>query len=97
MKYAAISTGLALSILLAGCNNEPEETPDITEAIPLDDGMPADEASGGESDADAQGSLGEGADGAAPSSSGTMESGSNPPGSEIRLEGSKLQKADPVN
>lgn len=39
MKRAAIAKtlGAALTLSVAACGNEPEETPDITEAIPVDE------------------------------------------------------------
>ena len=43
--------GLALPLALAGCGNETEETPDITEAIPLDRAA-GEQADGEERDAD---------------------------------------------
>ncbi|EAQ28061.1 hypothetical protein NAP1_10718 [Erythrobacter sp. NAP1] len=94
MRYAPLASMAALSILLVGCQNQPEETPDIEEAIPLDeeDGSEAsNEGNAAESDDD---------DERPPA---TMESGSNDDPSIYGGEnegapgpGSKLQPADPV-
>ena len=95
MRYAPLASIAALSILLVGCQNQPEETPDIEEAIPLDpeeDGSEAsNEGNAAESEDDSE---------RAPA---TMESGSNEDTSIYGGEnegapgpGSKLQPADPV-
>jgi len=88
---------IGLALLLASCQGETEETPDITEAIPLD----ADGASTGDAVANGEGE--EAASGDTPnlpgepsagerSLSDTMESGSNPPEMTEPPEGSKVQR-----
>lgn len=84
MRNAPLSAPLAATLmlcaLLAGCNNQPEETPNLEEAIPLDN--PADAAEDGTADEDtdagasaapADDSVGEDAG----DSGSTMQSGSN--------------------
>ncbi len=97
MRCAALSGITALALLLAGCQNEPEETPDIIEAIPLDpEPEDAEQADGmGQGDEDAGEVQAGGAEpGDTPSVPDTMESGSNPPGMTAPPPGSKLQPAD---
>lgn len=102
MKHAALIGTFTALILLTGCNNDPEETPDITEAIPVEGeaGSDGDSSETG-SDSDVSGldnagnEGGERATPTSPSAPSTMESGSNSPGAEIELDGSKLQRADP--
>ena len=62
--FAAI---LLLPALMAGCQNEPEEPPDITEAIPLDD---VEDQAGAETEESPE-------PGIEPSAPPIMESGSN--------------------
>ena len=97
MRCAALSGITAIALLLAGCQNEPEETPDIIEAIPRDpepedtdqsDGLDTSDEGAGEPQA------GSAEPGDAPSVPDTMESGSNPPGMTAPPPGSKLQPAD---
>jgi hypothetical protein len=81
MRYAAFVGGLALSLCLAACDNEPEDTPDIADAIPLDDGSEGalDEGSeGGVEDAGSDTPVPANAPSTAPTN--TMESGSNADG-----------------
>ncbi len=61
----------AFPLLLAGCQNEPEETPDITEAIPLDE--PEGDVSADATNADEDAGI-------EPSAPPIMESGSNEDG-----------------
>ena len=98
MRIAALAGTMAFAILLTGCQNEPEEEPDITEAIPLDAEPDGNAANGSEaSDGEENGSVNE------PSAPSTMESGSNEGanvyGGEdegaLAPSGSKLQPADP--
>jgi len=91
MKRTAIIASATASLLMAGCNNEPEEAPDITEAIPLDDvevvdgeGAPAASADDEASD---QGATWTG-------DPETVERGDNSGQPPIDLENSKLQPAD---
>ena len=82
MKHALLAA-IALSFALAGCQNEPEEAPDITEAIPIDEeAVPADESEG-IADQEVE-----------PDGTPTMESGSNPPEMIAPPPGSKVQPAD---
>ena len=76
MRTAAFTGLLALSAALAGCNTEPEATPDITEAIPLDEPSDSDgiEQSGAEDTASGQASD---ASSAPESQTPIAESGSN--------------------
>ncbi len=60
IKQAAIAGGILLSLFLSGCNDEPDETPDITEAIPVDAG--SDESGEIIDAANAQNSSGESSD-----------------------------------
>ncbi|MEO1220785.1 MAG: hypothetical protein AAFY42_05470 [Pseudomonadota bacterium] len=95
----------AVALALSGCQDETEETPDITEAIPLDDDatLPTEEEAtmpnGGEaSAASASGGWGtRGAISGAQTSDGqaipdTMQTGSNPPGMTEPPKGSKVQR-----
>ena len=103
--FSASAIGLALT--LAGCSNDPEETPDITEAIPLTqdengsvDGAPDEAGVAGDG-----GIVGDAAALPSPPSSGdagntgagqraipdTMEAGSNPPDFSGPPKGSKVQ------
>lgn len=80
---------LALSVLVIGCNNEPEETPNLEDVIPLDnpDDVSADVADG-ETNSDSDQSVGsngeEDARGSVSDADGdrsaTMQSGSNADG-----------------
>jgi len=84
---------LGLSVALGGCQSEPEEAPDITEAIPVD--PQADDAarpSGDEANtgADSTPVPGEPEPPALPLS---MESGSNPPEMTAPPSGAKVQPA----
>lgn len=91
MKFAPIATTLALSLTLAGCQNEPAEAPDITEVIPVDEAT--DTGTEG-SNGDAQAETGEAA-GIEPAAPATMESGSNADeGREIDPARTKLVPAD---
>lgn len=86
MKVAALTT-IALSLALAACQNEPEEAPDITDVIPVEEGT----------EAAAEGDIAETGDeaGIEPSAPATMESGSNEDGGrEINPERTKLLPAD---
>lgn len=82
MKNAAFALTLVAAVLLPGCQNQPEETPDITEAIPLDN--PEDSADATIDDVEPTPEAG----------IDTMESGSNPPGTTSPPPGSKVQPAD---
>ena len=92
---------LALAFALSACGGDADETPDITEAIPLDPVEGA-EANGGDI---APGEAMVGKDGSsnarpgAPSAQdrtlpGTMESGSNPSGITTPPKGSKVQRVN---
>ena len=92
MKYAAILGLVAATLALGGCQNEPEETPSLEEAIPLDpepvpDIDTMDDASGGKD-------SGSGTATGPSNLPSTMESGSNPPGMTAPPPGSKVQRAD---
>lgn len=87
MQRTAFAGIAALAIALAGCQNEPEEAPDITEAIPLD---PEPEDGAAEDDAVPDETI---LPDAPPVSDG-MESGSNPPDMTEPPAGSKVQPAD---
>ena len=96
MKLAPIATATLLSLLLIGCNSEPEETPDITEAIPVP-GEDSDAAGDAVEAAEAgSGGVGNGAPASAASTSpSTMESGSNEDGGRVPEPGrTKLIPAD---
>jgi len=88
MKHTAIAGGLALSLCLSACNNSPEEAPDITEAIPLDDVSEPAPGESSQNSADAQDNSAERAGAQPPAlppaqtngQSNTMESGSNADG-----------------
>lgn len=86
MRLLPIASAAALSILIAGCNSEPEETPSLEEAIPVDN--PADapsesNAEGAGQDAQAEaGSLSQGTQSDGETSS-TMPS-STMPGSSMQ-------------
>lgn len=94
----------AVALALSGCQDETEETPDITDAIPLDDDAAllseeeATMATGGEASASASGGSGtRGAISGAQTSDGqaipdTMQTGSNPPGMIEPPKGSKVQR-----
>lgn len=97
-RASIISLSLALSGGLAGCSGDNEETPDITDAIPLD----PEEADSEEAGADTSDPEGEGASasdtpdlpGGGPGGRNlpdSMESGSNPPGMTEPPAGSKVQ------
>lgn len=87
----SVFTAAAFALLLPGCNNSPEQVPDIEDAIPVDE---AEAASEGETESDADAALAgsdnpEDAQADAPqaapasnpsTSSATMESGSNETG-----------------
>ena len=82
-----------LVLALSACGNEAEDTPDITEAIPLNvdeegDATIDDAASGDGASGDTPALPGAPEERALPD---TMESGSNPPGYEPP-EGSKVQR-----
>ncbi|WP_162627773.1 hypothetical protein [Erythrobacter sp. KY5] len=99
MRYASLAAMAAIPILLAACQNEAEETPDIEEAIPMDETDDSADAPDGE---DMTGGADAADDDANPPP--TMESGSNEDPSIYGGEdegssgppGSKLQLADPV-
>lgn len=89
MKLPALVSVAALAISLAGCNNEPEETPDLEEAIPLDnsaDDTGAQGAGDGEQVASAidvsddAASPADGQSGSSSNATPTMERGSNADG-----------------
>lgn len=92
MRRVAITAFATLAFLPAGCDNEPEEAPDITEAIPLDDVETVDEdeaqtvESNAPSDASDQGATWTG-------DPDTLERGDNSGQPPIDLENSKLQPA----
>lgn len=101
MQRIAFAGIAVLAITLGGCQNQPEETPDITEAIPLDE--QADEAGQDAAD-DGAGPAGDEANTGADSTPvpgeadtpplpGSMEGGSNPPGMTEPPAGSKVQPA----
>lgn len=107
MKSAGICAILTLGLAVSACNNEPEETQDISEAIPLDQEAGSDSGAG-EAANGVDGMDGEAMDGApiepaAPPISETMESGSNERADIYGGESegadepprSKLQPADP--
>ena len=91
MKRTAIIASAIASLIIAGCNNEPEETPDITEAIPLDDVEVVDEegvpATASDDEASGQGATWTG-------DTDSVERGDNSDQPPIDLENSKLQPAD---
>lgn len=103
MKRVFQLSTLALAFALSACGGETDETPDITEAIPLDpvqgtEASGEDAASGeamvAESGAGTQdGSNGEPSDRERPLP-GTMETGSNPPDMTAPPAGSKVQRVD---
>lgn len=91
MKNAPLVAVMALSVLLSACNNEPEETPNLEEAMPLDfadDAGPATSSDAASSDADqnTEGSAASSGSGEGSESTSTMQSGSNADGG---------RKADP--
>jgi len=102
--FEASLVGFALA--LTGCQSEPEETPDITEAIPLNtdkeaasdasvNGADNDVTAGeGTSDTGEGSSSGQGSavDAMPDTMSDTMETGSNPPGMTEPPKGSKVQR-----
>ncbi|MHA7820058.1 MAG: hypothetical protein ACX930_10475 [Erythrobacter sp.] len=82
MKPEAFKAVVIATLALAACQDEPEQTPDIEEAIPLD-----------EPEADTEMPV-EGARPTPEPGIDTMESGSNPPGMTAPPPGSKVQPAD---
>ena len=93
MRRIALAGTAALSLALAGCQNDAEDTPDITEAIPLD--PETDEGIGDDESADGSDTISPDAPPISETpNSGGMESGSNPPGMTTPPPGSKLQPAD---
>ena len=87
MKFAPALATIAFSFALTACQNEPEETPDISEVIPVEE----------DADAAAEGAESEAGDeaGIEPSAPATMESGSNEDsGRAIDPERTKLLPAD---
>ena len=83
MKSAHFAGFAAISLILVGCDSEPEETPDITEAIPIDstgtvDSQASDNAETGAGGSDTDGEPS--AQAGPASTSDTMESGSNADG-----------------
>lgn len=88
MRLAALAATLALPVMVAACQNEPEETPDIVEAIPLDPEPDGEGTNGGGNARE------DGINPAAPPTSDTMEHGSNPPDMTAPPPGSKVQRAD---
>ena len=101
MKRFISTSIVSLSLALAGCSGESEETPDIAEAIPLDP-----EGSETENGADdggaAQGEAASGSDTPDLPDAGSseralpdsMESGSNPPSMTEPPAGSKVQRIE---
>ncbi|WP_299194314.1 hypothetical protein [uncultured Erythrobacter sp.] len=87
MRLLPIACAAAFSILLAGCNSEPEETPALEDAIPLDNPSDGQEA-GGTDEAQQSGTAVSGTETGNTTqnasddaqSSSTMESGSNEDG-----------------
>lgn len=101
MQRAIQISTLALLLALGGCGREQEETPDITEAIPLEpaEGMGAgeDAANGSEGSANGGANGGQGQAGSSGPSQDraipdTMETGRNPPNMTEPPAGSKVQK-----
>ncbi|WP_298301000.1 hypothetical protein [uncultured Erythrobacter sp.] len=93
-------SSISLALMLAGCQEETEESADITEAIPLnsDDSSPdaagegGEEASGDSSNLSAASSDGEtSGERSLPES---MQSGSNPPNMTEPPKGSKVQRVN---
>lgn len=103
LSYASIAV---LALAITGCSGDSDETPDITEAIPLEVDEPASADGAGETGEATQDGNGDtpalpgsgDANGAAGEQRGrsipdTMEAGSNPPDFEVP-EGSKVQRAN---
>ncbi len=90
IKATAIVVGLALPLALAGCQNEPEEAPDIEETIPVDAEAQADP----EQEPEATPETNPEPQTEPSEMPSTMESGSNPPGMTAPPKGSKVQPAD---
>ena len=101
MTKTTLLFALALPLLVAGCQNEPEQAPDITEAIPIDADSAAEEEDGPVEGAGPSGDESNtGADSTplpgepdTPPLPSTMESGANPPGLTVPPEGGKVQPA----
>ncbi|MEP0390986.1 hypothetical protein [Erythrobacter sp.] len=97
---------IAFALTLSACGSDADETPDITEAIPLDSDSdaasdPDNKRSEGELSADhasQNGGNGEGTNSGSPNDQqersipDTMETGSNPPGANTPPAGSKVQR-----
>jgi hypothetical protein len=86
MRMPPIAAIAAFALGLAGCQDEPEEVPDIEEAIPLDET--------GDGSAEDAGSEPNSIEPSAPPIMDGMESGSNPAGMDRPPAGSKVQPAD---
>lgn len=92
---------LALAFALSACGGDADETPDITEAIPLDpvegtqtngdDIAPGEAMVGEDSSSNARDGAPSAQDRPLP---GTMESGSNPPDMTTPPKGSKVQRVN---
>ena len=91
MKRLVSASVISLSLVIAGCSGESEETPDIAEAIPLNpEGSETEDGTDGSS-----GSEGTTASGSeTPNLPDTMESGANPPGMTEPPAGSKVQRIE---
>lgn len=100
MKLTGSMTILSLGLALAACQSEPEETPDITEAIPIegesDESAASDESSAEEGADSAQESEASGTQDNGATENEIMESGSNE-GADVfgGEDPAKLQPADP--
>lgn len=106
MRRLIQTSSVCLALALAGCESEPEETPDITQAIPLNVDAEGDPSAATGNDEAANGGAANGTP-APPGTPGedndidtavgerslpeTMEAGSNPPGFEPP-SGSKVQR-----
>lgn len=89
MRCLVFASLVGFAVALSGCQNEPEETPSITEAIPLDP-EPAEGELLGSTAADEETNVVSNP----PAATSTMESGSNPEGMIEPPAGSKVQPAN---
>ena len=100
MHARALIFSATVSLLIAGCDNDVEETPDISEAIPLDEVTVQNEDGeviGGDDSQSNSESQGE-TDNSGATWTGdpnTVEHGDNTDAPPINMSDSKLQYADP--